>query len=180
MSSADCVKDGGKQGGTAGATSQTVLFTEALLGCVDAAATGCLGKIGLELALLLAFVDDALYPTEGVIARPADLTADVDADGAVADGANVKLGPLDVGLELLGEEIAELLEGEPLDVEGSEAGQVNGAVGPDRQGAAQFGNVQQIDLEAVPGTQNVVVVCNDGLTWERGRMNCRGRQSSQG
>ena len=41
-----------------------------------------------------------LAAIEGVIARPADLTTDIDADGAVADGAGVELGA-DVGLECL-------------------------------------------------------------------------------
>ena len=62
---------------------------------------------------------ELLAAAEGVEARPADLTADIDADGAVADGADVELGALDVGLELLGEEVAQLLDGEPLDVEGA-------------------------------------------------------------
>ena len=37
-------------------------------------------------------------------------------DGALADGADVELGALDVGLELIGEEVAQLLDGEPLQV----------------------------------------------------------------
>ena len=97
----------------------------------------------------------ALAATEAVEARPADLTTDIDADGAVADGADVELGALDVGLELLGEEVAQLLDGEPLDVEGAQAGKVDGAVGPNREGAAQFGDVQQLDLEAVAGAEDV-------------------------
>ena len=60
--------------------------------------------------------------TEGVVARPADLTTDLDAGGAVADAANVKLGAVDVGLELLGEELAQLLHGEPLDVKACRRG----------------------------------------------------------
>jgi len=98
LRSADRVKDGGEESGAAAATCQTFLPAEALLGCVDAAATGWLSKIGLAFAFLRAFVDDALYPTEGVVARPADLnlTTDIDADGAVADGTDAELGALDV------------------------------------------------------------------------------------
>ena len=91
--------------------------------------------------------------TEGVVARPADFTTDIDADGAVGDGADVELGTLDVGLELLGEEVAQLLDGEPLDVEGAQAGQVDGAVRPDREGAAQLRDVEQLDLETVAGSR---------------------------
>ena len=47
-----------------------------------------MSKIGLTLAFLLAFVDEALNLIEGVVARPSDLTADMDADGAVADGSD--------------------------------------------------------------------------------------------
>ena len=67
-------------------------------------------------------------------------------DGALADGADVELGALDVGLELIGEEVAQLLDGEPLQVEGAQAGQLDGAVGPDREGDAQFGDVEQLHL----------------------------------
>ena len=42
-----------------------------------------MSKIGLTFAFLLAFVDEALDPTEGVIARPADLATYIDADGTV-------------------------------------------------------------------------------------------------
>ena len=93
--------------------------------------------------------------TEGVVTRPADLTADIDADGAVADGADVKLGTLDVGLELLGEEVAQLLDGEPLNVEGAQAGQVDGA--------AQLGNVEQLDLQAAAGAEDVAVAGDSGF-----------------
>ena len=98
------------------------MSAEALLGCVDAPATGGLGKISLTFAFLLAFVYDALDPTEGVVARPTYLATDIDTDGSVADGADVELGVLDVGLELLGEEVAQFLNGEPLDVEGAQTG----------------------------------------------------------
>ena len=87
-----------------------------------------MGKIGLTFAFYPAFVDDALDPTEGVVASPADLTADIDADGSIADGADVELGALDLGLELLGEEVAQLFDGEPLDVEGAQTGQVDGCL----------------------------------------------------
>ena len=33
-----------------------------------------------------------MVATEGVVARTADFTADIDADGAVADGADLELG----------------------------------------------------------------------------------------
>ena len=171
MSSANRVKDGGEKGGAAAATCQTFLSAEALLGCVDASATGGLSKIGLAFAFLLAFVDEALDPTQGVVARPADLTADIDADGAIADGADVELGTLDVGLELLGEEVAQLLDGEPLDVEGAQARQVDGSVGSDREGAAQLGDVEQLDLESVAGAEDVAVV-GDARAF-RDRESCR-------
>ena len=87
---------------------------------------------------------ELLAATEGVVTRPADLTTDIDADGAVADGADVELGALDVGLELLGQEVAQLL-----DVEGAQAWKVDGAVGPDREGSAQLWHVHQLHLEAV-------------------------------
>ena len=116
--------------------------------------------------------------TEGVVARPADLTTDINADGAVADGADVELGALDVGLELLCEEVAQLLDGQPLNVEGAQAGQVDGAVGPDREGAAQLGNVQQLDLQAVARAEDVSVVGDLGplrCAWgscSRARLRC--------
>lgn len=84
---------------------------EALLGCVDAPDVGCWRKFGLALAL--GFVDDALDPTEGVIARPENLTTDIDTDEAIADGPDVKLGALVVGLELICQEEVQHLRGEP-------------------------------------------------------------------
>ena len=98
-----------------------------------------------------------MVATERVVARPADLTADIDADGAVADGSDVELGTLDVGLELLGEEVAQVLDGERLDIEGAQAGQVDGAVGPDGEGATNLRDVQLLDLKTVAGADNVVI-----------------------
>jgi hypothetical protein len=60
--------------------------------------------------------------------------------------------------ELLSVEVAQLLDGEPLDVEGAQAGQVDRAVRPDREGAAQLGDIEQLDLEAVAGSEDVAVV----------------------
>ena len=47
------------------------------------------------------------------MARPADLTAERDAHGAISDGADVELRALHLV------EVAELLHGEPLDAEGA-------------------------------------------------------------
>jgi hypothetical protein len=68
--------------------------------------------------------------TQGVLARPPHLAAYVNADGAVYDGPHVELRVFDVGLELLGEEVTQLLDGEHLDVEGAQARQVDAAVRP--------------------------------------------------
>ena len=85
---------------------------------------------GIELIL------NDLSAREHVIARSGDLASDVDPDCSVADGRNEDLRALDVGLELIGEEVTQLLDGEPLDVESAEAGQIDGAVGPDRESSA--------------------------------------------
>ena len=73
---------------------------------------------------------------EHVIARSGDLAPYVDPHSAVADWRDEDLRAFDVGLELLGQEVAQLLDGEPLDVKSAQAGQVDGAVGSDREGAA--------------------------------------------
>ena len=67
---------------------------------------------------------------EHVIPRSGDLAPDVDPHSPVADWGDEDLRTLDVGLELLCEEVAQLLDGEPFDVESTQSGQVDGAVGP--------------------------------------------------
>ena len=119
--------------------------------------------LGSEGVRACAFTDiqlilNDLSAREHVIARSGDLASDVDPHSSISDGCDEDLRTLDVGLELLGEEVAQLLHGETLDVEGAEAGEVDGAVGPDREGAAQLGDVEQLDLEAVSGAEDVAVV----------------------
>jgi len=62
---------------------------------------------------------EGLNATEGVLARPAKHTTDIDADVAVAEGTEVGLRTRDVRSELLFEEGAQLLNGEHLDVKGA-------------------------------------------------------------
>ena len=71
-----------------------------------------------------------------VVTVQAEITADIDADRAVGHGTEVKVGPFEVGLELLGEVVAQLLHAEPFDVEGAQRGQVAGAVGSNQEGPA--------------------------------------------
>ena len=76
---------------------------------------------------------------------------------------------------LLGEEVAQLLDGEPLDVEGAQARDVNDAVRPDREGAAQLGDVEELDLEAVARSEDVAAV-GDGcraMGRDRGWLRCQ-------
>ena len=119
--------------------------------------------LGSEGVRACAFTDiqlilNHLSAREHVVARSADLASDVDPHSSISDRCDEDLRALDVGLELLREEVAQLLDGEPLDVEGSQAGQVDGAVGPDREGSAQLGDVEQLDLEGVAGAKDVAVI----------------------
>ena len=120
-----------------------------------------------------------LSPREHVVPRSRNLASDVDPYCAVARGSNEDLRTFDVGLELLGEEVAQLLDCEPFDFEGAQPGQVDGAVRPDREGAAQLRNVEKLDLESVAGTQDVTVVGNSGALGGQDRCRCRGRGPSQ-
>ena len=104
------------------------------------AALGSEGVRACSFADIQLILND-LSAGEHVIARSGDLATDVDPDSAVTDWCDEDLGALDVGLELLGEEVAQLLDGEPLDVEGAQAREVDGAVGPDREGAASCSRV---------------------------------------
>jgi len=99
-----------------------------------------------------------LDAAERVVPRPAHLAAHVDADRAVAHGPHVELRVLHIGLELLCEEVAQLLHREPLHVEGPQPRQVHGAVGPDREGAAELGDVEQLHLQTVAWAEGVGVV----------------------
>ena len=101
---------------------------------------------------------DDLAARQHVVAGAGDLAAHVDPNSPVANGGQEDLRVFDVGLELLSEEVAQLLDGEPLDVEGAQARQVNGAVGPDGEGAAELRDVQQLDIQGVPRPQDVSVV----------------------
>ena len=74
--------------------------------------------LGSEGVRACAFTDiqlilNDLSAGEHVIARSGDLANDVDPDSAVTDWCDEDLGAFDVGLELLGEEVAQLLDGEP-------------------------------------------------------------------
>lgn len=72
-----------------------------------------------------------------------------------------------LGLELRGEDVAELLVGEPLDVEGAQTRQVYRAVGPDREGAAEPRDAQQLDLQGVARAEDVAIEA------EAGSLGCR-------
>jgi len=97
---------------------------------LERAALGSLGARTWSFADVQLILND-LPAGEHVIARSGDLAPDVDPHSSVANGSDEDLWTIDVGLELLGEEVAQLLDREPLDVEGSQAGQIDGAVGPD-------------------------------------------------
>jgi hypothetical protein len=86
------------------------------------------------------------------------LTAYIDANGPVAHREHVHLGIPLVGAELLGEEVAQLLHREAFHVKGTQAGEIQGAVGANREASAQFGQIEQLDLEAIAGAENVGVV----------------------
>jgi len=93
-----------------------------------------------------------------VVARAVDLAAHVDAHGPECHGLHVELRVLHIGLELLGEEVAQLLHCEPLHVKGPQPGQVDGTVGPDREGAAELRDVEKLHLQAVAWAEDVSIV----------------------
>ena len=109
-----------------------------------------------------------------VIARSGDLAPDVYPHSPVADRGDEDLRAFDVGLELLGEEVAQLLDREPLDVKGAQPRQIDCAVGPDREGSAQLRDVQQLYLEAVAWAEDVAVVGDSAALWGGGRRKFRG------
>ncbi len=116
--------------------------------------------LGYLLVGVLPVVCEHLQAPQRVIPRPPHLAAHVDADRAVADGPHVELRALHVGFELLRKEVAQLLHCEPLHVEGPQPRQVHGTVGPDREGAAEFRDVEQLHLQAVARAEDVGVVHN--------------------
>ena len=115
---------------------------------------------------------DHLAARQHEIPGTGDLAAHVDPNSPVAKGCQEDLRVFDVGLELLGEEVAQLLNGEPLDVQGAQPRQVHGAVGPDREGAAELRDVEQLDLQGVARAKDV------GVVGDLGPLRCAGGSSS--
>ena len=95
------------------------------------------------------------------------LSAHIDANRPVDDRAHVHLGIPHVGAELLGEEVAQLLHREAFHVEGTQAGEIQGAVGANREASAQFGQIEQFDLEAIAWAEDVGVVGDLGALLQR-------------
>ena len=119
--------------------------------------------LGSEGIRACAFTDiqlilNHLSAREHVVARSGDLASDVDPHSSISDRCDEDLRAFDVGLELLGEEVAQLLDGETLDVEGAQAGQVDRAVRADREGSAQLRDIEQLDLQAVARAEDVAII----------------------
>ncbi len=90
-----------------------------------------------------------------------------------------ELRVLHVGLELLREDVAQLLHREPLHDEGPQPRQVHGAVGPDREGAAEIRDVEQLHLHAVARAK-IVGVVDDAAALQRIGARGPGRQRLRG
>ena len=108
---------------------------------LDRAALGSEGVRACAFTDIQLILND-LSAREHVIARSGDLASDVDTHSSISDRCDEDLRAFDVGLELLGEEVAQLFDGETLDVEGAQAGQVDGSIRPYRKNIAELRDVQ--------------------------------------
>ena len=86
------------------------------------------------------------------------LSAPIDANGPLHHRAHVHLGIAHVGAELLGEDVAQLLHSEALYIKSTQAGEIQGAIRANREASAQFGQIEQFNLEAIAWAEDVGVV----------------------
>ena len=99
-----------------------------------------------------------------------DLTHHVDQDGAGLTDRNLDVGTLEIGADLAADATMGCLDGKTADMDGTEVGDGDIAIGADRQGMRLLRGAVDIDDELVARTEDIVLRRGDvhlGLEGER-------------
>lgn len=157
LGSTDCVEHGGELQAK-GAEAASTGYRRGTSGdLIQAAARRSWGRQAIQGGLLGGFRNTLKFIvfTEGVVPGTFDLTAHVHANGPIADWTDVHLRIAHVGAELLGKEQPQLLNREAFHVEGSQPRQVDGSVWADDDPAAEFRQIQQLNVQSITGAEDV-------------------------
>jgi hypothetical protein len=90
-----------------------------------------------------------------IVPRAVDPADYVTPHGPLATQVHVETGVLDVGLELLREEVAQLIDRDPFKVQNPKAGQIDGAIRSDRKMVSEVRDVEQLNFKNISYAMDV-------------------------